>query len=155
GFCLFNNVAIAARAVKQRVLIIDWDVHHGNGTQDIFYNDGTIGYFSVHEAPLYPGTGARKERGSGAGEGATLNHPVPAGSGDKEFLAAIDEALGDFYGRIHPGLVIVSAGFDAHTRDPLAGCEVTTAGYAAMAEHILKRAGSTPVAFVLEGGYDT
>ena len=155
GFCLFNNVAIAARAAKKRTLIIDWDVHHGNGTQDIFYSDPAVGYFSVHEWPLYPGTGARDERGAGEGTGATLNHPVRAGSGDAEFLAAIDEAVGDFYRRIAPELVIVSAGFDAHTRDPLASCEVSTAGYAAMAERILARAGATPVAFVLEGGYDT
>ncbi len=155
GFCLFNNVAIAARASGKRTLIIDWDVHHGNGTQDIFYRDPTVGYFSVHQWPLYPGTGSRDERGAAEGNGATLNHPVRAGSGDAEYLAAIDEALGDFYAHIAPELVIVSAGFDAHTRDPLASCEVSTAGYAAMAERILARAGETPVAFVLEGGYDT
>jgi len=155
GFCLFNNVAIAARAAAKRTLIIDWDVHHGNGTQDIFYRDPTVGYFSVHEWPLYPGTGAREERGAEEGLGATLNHPVRAGSGDAEFLAAIDEALGDFYERIAPELIIVSAGFDAHARDPLASCEVTTQGFAAMADRILRRAGRVPVAFVLEGGYDT
>lgn len=155
GFCLFNNVAIAARAAGKRVLIIDWDVHHGNGTQDIFYGERAVGYFSVHEYPLYPGSGAREESGEGDGAGATLNCPVPAGSGDREFLAAIDEALGDFYARIDPELVIVSAGFDAHIRDPLASCEVSTEGYAAMAERIVRRAGETPVAFVLEGGYDT
>ncbi|HSI03943.1 MAG TPA: histone deacetylase, partial [Myxococcota bacterium] len=155
GFCLFNNVAIAARASGKRTLIIDWDVHHGNGTQDIFYHDATVGYFSVHQWPLYPGSGSRDERGAGEGVGATLNHPVRAGSGDAEYLAAIDEATGDFYAHVAPELVIVSAGFDAHTRDPLASCEVSTEGYAAMAERILRRAGATPVAFVLEGGYDT
>jgi acetoin utilization deacetylase AcuC-like enzyme len=155
GFCLFNNVAIAARAAGVRTLIVDWDVHHGNGTQDIFYADATVGYFSVHEWPLYPGSGLRTQTGEGAGMGYTLNCPRQAGSGDAEFLAAIDEAMGAFYDKVAPQLVIVSAGFDAHTRDPLARCEVTTDGYAQMAAKILKRAGSTPVAVVLEGGYDT
>ena len=155
GFCLFNNVAIAAQASAKRTLIIDWDVHHGNGTQDIFYADPRVGYFSVHQSPLYPGTGFADERGSGAGEGATLNVPVPSGSGDDVFAKAVDQALGAFYDRIDPELVIVSAGFDAHIDDPLASCAVSTKGYGKLAANILRRAGPTPVAFVLEGGYDT
>ncbi|MBC7795193.1 MAG: histone deacetylase [Clostridia bacterium] len=154
GFCLFNNVAVAARVGGKRTLIIDWDVHHGNGTQDIFYADGSVAYFSVHQTPLYPGTGHAAERGSGAGKGFNLNVPVPAGSGDAVFSKAVEQALGAFYDTIDPELVIVSAGFDAHIRDPLASCEVTTQGYRRMAERILERAGETPVAFVLEGGYD-
>jgi acetoin utilization deacetylase AcuC-like enzyme len=155
GFCLFNNVAVAARAANVRTLILDWDVHHGNGTQDIFYSDATVGYFSVHQSPLYPGSGSRAETGEGAGLGYTLNCPTHAGSGDNEWLAAVDEALGAFYDRVAPQLVIVSAGFDAHARDPLASCEVTTAGYAQCAAKVLERAGATPVLFALEGGYDT
>ncbi len=155
GFCLFNNVAVAARAAGVRTLVIDWDVHHGNGTQDIFYSDPAVGYFSVHEWPLYPGSGMRPQTGAGPGVGYTLNVPTQAGSGDSEWLAAIDEALGEFYDKVSPELVIVSAGFDAHTRDPLARCEVTTGGYAQCAAKVLKRAGATPVLFALEGGYDT
>lgn len=154
GFCLFNNVAIAARVCGRRTLILDWDVHHGNGTQDIFYSDNRVAYFSVHESPLYPGTGHARETGSGAGEGYNLNIPLPAGSGDAEFARAVAIALGDFYDRLSPELVIVSAGFDAHARDPLASCTVSTEGFARMARQVLKRAGTTPVAFVLEGGYD-
>lgn len=155
GFCLYNNVAIAARVAGKRTLIVDWDVHHGNGTQDIFYEDASVAYASIHESPLYPGTGRADETGRGPGAGLTYNVPVPSGSGDETYVESIEAALGELYERLLPELIIVSAGFDAHARDPLASCTVTTRGFATMAERILARAGAVPVAFVLEGGYDT
>jgi acetoin utilization deacetylase AcuC-like enzyme len=158
GFCLFNNVALAARYAQRKgfkkILIVDWDVHHGNGTQEIFYEDPTVGYFSVHQFPFYPGSGARDEAGRGAGEGYTANVPLLAGCGDAEYLAALADDLPPLWERVDPAMVFVSAGFDAHVRDPLAGMRVTTEGFGRMASMVLRRAGEIPVLFTLEGGYD-
>ncbi len=161
GFCLFNNAAVSAAAARAagaaRVAVVDWDVHHGNGTQNIFYDDPTVLYLSVHQYPFYPGTGAADEIGAGAGRGATVNVGLPAGCGDTEVLGAFDRvfvpALMDF----RPDLVLISAGFDAHRADPLAGLRMTEAGYRAMAERLCwvadQVAGGRLVA-LLEGGYD-
>jgi acetoin utilization deacetylase AcuC-like enzyme len=161
GFCLFNNVVVAARHLQGehgvgRVLILDWDVHHGNGTQHILEEDPTVYYISLHQWPLYPGTGAASERGRGAGEGFTLNLPIPAGCGDDEYMAAFEEA-GQEMDRFAPEFILISAGFDAHRRDPLAGMRVTEDGFRRMARRMLdlaaKHCGGRLVA-VLEGGYD-
>ena len=161
GFCLLNNAALAARRAldrwdAERVLILDWDVHHGNGTNDIFHRDPGVLYVSIHESPLYPGTGPAGDAGSGPGEGYTVNLPVPAGSGDAAWCSLVEHvvvALGLEYG---PGLILVSAGFDAHERDPLASCLVTRAGYAQMAASMRGLADElgVPLGVVLEGGYD-
>ena len=139
GFCLFNHAAIAARFAQQkslengveRVAIVDWDVHHGNGTQEIFYADGSVFFASLHESPLYPGTGARAETGSGNGIGTTLNVPLRAGCGDAEYLAAWQSLRAPLV-EFAPQLIIVSAGFDAHHDDPLGHMNVSAEGFAAM-----------------------
>ncbi len=162
GFCLFNNVAVAARAAQaewgvERVLIVDWDVHHGNGTQQIFYDDPSVMYFSIHQYPYYPGTGAKDERGTGPGEGTTVNVPLPGGVGDEDYLLAFERLLAPLARRFRPDLILVSAGFDPHWRDPLAAMEVTLTGFAGMAEILLRLAGELcqgRIVFVLEGGYD-
>jgi acetoin utilization deacetylase AcuC-like enzyme len=162
GFCLFNNVAIAARALQaeglaSRVLIADWDVHHGNGTQHIFEDDPTVFYFSVHQWPLYPGTGARSERGRGAGEGTTLNCPLPPGTGDADWLATLRDELAPAARRFEPDFVIVSAGFDAHRADPLAELAVTTEAFGEATGILRGIAGELAggrLVSVLEGGYD-
>ena len=161
GFCLYNSVAIAARHARdrygvRRVLIVDWDVHHGNGTQEIFYGTDEVLFASIHEWPLYPGSGAAAERGTGAGAGATINLPVPAGSGDAVFTSLLAHVLAPAATRYEPELILVSAGFDAHARDPLAGCAVTEDGFATMARVVRSIADQhgVPVGMVLEGGYD-
>ncbi len=161
GFCLFNNVAIAARAVQQeegveRVLVLDWDVHHGNGTQHFFDEDPSVAYVSTHQFPYYPGSGDFGERGRGRGQGATLNVPLPAGCGDAEYVAVLQRLLVPFARSFRPDLLLVSAGFDAHRDDPLAAMNVTGAGFAAMAAIVRSLAEDLcggRVAFVLEGGY--
>lgn len=162
GFCIFNNIAIAAEAARQRFgvrrpLILDWDVHHGNGTQDIFYEDAGVFYCSVHQWPSYPGTGAAEERGRGAGLGATLNLPLPPGSGDAEYIAALRDRFLPAAEAFQPDLILVSAGFDAHHLDPLAQMEVTTEGFRAMASLAMEAARRTPakgrLVACLEGGY--
>jgi acetoin utilization deacetylase AcuC-like enzyme len=162
GFCLFNNVAVAARALidagrVRRVLIVDWDVHHGNGTQHLFEEDPDVFFFSVHQSPLYPGTGMREERGSGAGEGTTLNCPLPPGAGDGPFLAALRDELVPAADAFRPEMVLVSAGFDAHRDDPLGGLAVSTEGYREATRIVAAIAGRHAggrIVSVLEGGYD-
>ncbi len=162
GFCLFNNAAIAARYLRERegvgrVLIVDWDVHHGNGTQHIFEEDPTVFYFSVHQFPLYPGTGSSRERGRGPGVGATLNCPLPPGSGDAEFLGALEGSLEPAAESFRPEFVLVSAGFDAHRADPLANLEVTTEAYGEatrIVRRVAERHAGGRLVSVLEGGYD-
>ncbi|NOQ34166.1 MAG: histone deacetylase, partial [Methanosarcinales archaeon] len=161
GFCLFNNIAIGARHAQKigydRVLIVDWDVHHGNGTQHTFYDDPSVFYFSVHQYPHYPGTGSSDETGSGAGQGYTLNVPLPAGSGDAEYTRAFEEILMPAAIGFDPDIVLVSAGFDAHIDDPLAGMTVTTEEFGRMASivsSIADRCCEGGLAITLEGGYD-
>jgi acetoin utilization deacetylase AcuC-like enzyme len=162
GFCLVNNVALAVEALRagglaERVAIVDWDVHHGDGTQAIFDADADVLYASTHQSPLYPGTGAAEERGSGAAVGTKLNVPLPPGSGDEAFVSAWTEQLLPAVEDFGPGAVLVSAGYDAHRDDPLAHLEVTEAGYGAVATRLgelARRLGVPGVALALEGGYD-
>jgi acetoin utilization deacetylase AcuC-like enzyme len=162
GFCLFNNVAIAARYVQKqhglgRVLIVDWDVHHGNGTQHTFEEDPSILFFSTHQYPHYPGTGRATERGSGAGEGFTINVPMQAGDGDEEYRAIFVNVLLPAADAFKPEFVIVSAGFDAHRDDPLANMGLTEAGYGdltGIVAGIAKRHGKGRLLSSLEGGYN-
>lgn len=161
GFCLFNNIAIAAQHARKklgykRVAIIDWDVHHGNGTQNIFYNDPTVCFISMHEFPAYPGTGWYKEHGRGEGEGFTVNVPLPAGTGDRGYLAAWDKIVKPVCQEFAPDLILVSAGYDAHKADLLSFQKVTTGGFAMLSQRladISTLAGIKTVCF-LEGGYD-
>ena len=158
GFCLFNNVAVgAARALDQgldRVMILDFDVHHGNGTQAIFWEDPRILYVSSHEYPFYPGTGAPQEVGEGRGRGFSVNLALPAGCGDAEYAALYREVVVPIGRSFDPQLVLVSAGFDPHVDDPLAGMRVTAAGFGAVMSACLEAAGSGKVVVALEGGYD-
>jgi len=161
GFCLFNNVAVAAiQALTahslERVLILDWDVHHGNGTNDLFHSTAEVFYVSIHESPLYPGTGSAGDRGSGAGEGFTLNLPVAAFSGDDVFCELVHARVIPLAREFRPQLILISAGYDAHAEDPLADCLVTETGYATMTT-AMRRLGEeleAPVGVVLEGGYE-
>jgi acetoin utilization deacetylase AcuC-like enzyme len=160
GFCLFGNVAIAAELARrelgaERVMVLDWDVHHGNGTQACFYHRPDVAFVSIHQVPLYPGTGAASERGTGAGEGYTLNLPVAPGSGEAEWLGLIEDAVSPVAAGFDPDLVLVSAGFDAHRADPLASCELETESFAAMARRVraIARDAGAPLGLVLEGGY--
>ena len=162
GFCLFNNVAVAAAALREeggvaRVAIVDWDVHHGNGTQHIFEDDPYVFYFSCHQMPLYPGTGRADERGRGEGAGATLNVPLRPGDGDGPFLASLSDALVPAMERFRPEFVLVSAGFDAHRDDPLGGLSVSTDAYAEatrIVRGVADRFASGRLVSTLEGGYD-
>ncbi|MER3522748.1 MAG: histone deacetylase [Ignavibacteria bacterium] len=156
GFCLFNNVAVGARHAQrahgvERVAILDWDVHHGNGTQHIFEADSTVLYISLHQYPCYPGTGARDERGVGAGTGYTLNIPLPAGTGQERYLQAFHEEILPALHSFAPHVLIVSAGFDAHRDDPLASMKLTERSYEEMTRLIKNIA---PIVSVLEGGYN-
>ena len=162
GFCVYNNVAVAAADLLatmgvERVLVVDWDVHHGNGTQHIFESDPRVFYFSVHQSPLYPGTGSAGEMGIGAGSGATRNCPLRPGAGDSEFLGAFRETLVATQAAFRPQFVLVSAGFDAHAADPLAQLRVTTPAFAEatrIVRGIAERHATGRLVSVLEGGYD-
>jgi acetoin utilization deacetylase AcuC-like enzyme len=161
GFCFFGNAAVAAERARsahgvERVLILDWDVHHGNGTEAIFAADPGVLFISIHQWPLYPGTGPASFLGTGAGEGFTVNLPVPGGSGDETYLSLVEHVAAPLVRAWEPQLVLVSAGFDAHHDDPLATCMVTEAGFAGMTA-LMRRAAdavAAPVGLVLEGGYD-
>ena len=161
GFCLFNNIAIGARYAQQahgaeRVLIADWDVHHGNGTQDIFYEDGSVFFFSTHQWPWYPGTGPASERGEGAGEGTTMNRPFPAGAGRKEIVGVFDSDLRAAADEFQPDLVMISAGFDSRAGDPLGGFLLTDEDFADLTrivQEIADQHCGGRIVSVLEGGY--
>jgi acetoin utilization deacetylase AcuC-like enzyme len=162
GFCIFNNAALAARYAQrrhglERVLVVDWDVHHGNGTQSIFYSDPTVFVFSTHQWPLYPGTGRADETGEGAGVGTTMNFPFPAGAGRQEILGAVENSLAPAAQRFRPDLVVISAGFDSRLGDPLGRFTLTDRDFAdltrATMEMANRHAGGRVVS-VLEGGYD-
>jgi acetoin utilization deacetylase AcuC-like enzyme len=162
GFCLFNNVAVAAAWAlaaggAQRVLVVDFDVHHGNGTQDTFYDRADVVYFSTHQYPLYPGTGRLGETGARAGVGATANLPLPPGCGNVIYARAFDEVLAPLARQTQPDLILVSAGYDAHWRDPLASMRLTVDGYVALMERLRALAAELcagRLVVVLEGGYD-
>lgn len=162
GFCLFNNVAIAARWLQahghaERVLIVDWDVHHGNGTQDVFYADGSVFFLSLHQAPHYPGTGAAGETGSGSGEGTTLNVPLPAGTSAARYRSTFGDALDEVSGRFSPDMVLISSGFDCMAGDPLGGLLLEPGDLYWMTRAVLDgpAAGCDGrVVALLEGGYD-
>ena len=161
GFCIFNNVAIASRHAqkrgRERVLIVDWDVHHGNGTQEAFYDDPTVLYFSTHQYPHYPGTGWLDEVGSGEGKGYNINVPLPAGTDDAGFIAAFEEILVPAALEFKPDLVLISAGLDAGTGDGLAQMRMSVNGFAILAsivKSIAKKTCNGKIAAVLEGGYD-
>ena len=160
GFCFVNNVSVAADYALaerdlDRVAVVDWDVHHGNGTQDIWYDDDRVFFASLQESGLYPGTGGMDETGEGDGEGATLNLPLPAGAGDADYATAIEDVVAPAIERYDPGLVVVSAGFDAHRHDPISRMRVSTEGYAIMTDQLraLGDRVDAPIGFVLEGGY--
>jgi acetoin utilization deacetylase AcuC-like enzyme len=161
GFCLFNNVAVAAAAAiaeegLERVLIVDWDVHHGNGTEQIFARRSDVLFVSIHQSPLYPGTGRLDYVGEGPGEGATINLPVPPGTGEAEWMELFDRIVLPAATAFAPQLVLVSAGFDAHAADPLAECRLRTESFAIMAGRLRDFSAERSIALgvVLEGGYN-
>ena len=162
GFCLLNHVAIAARYIQKkhglkRILIVDWDVHHGNGTQEVFYDDPSVLYFSTHQFPYYPWSGDPDERGTGAGLGTTVNAPLWPGSGDASILKAFREDLLPAAEAFRPDFVLISSGFDAHERDPIAEMRITTPGYAALTKivaGIAERHAKGRLVSLLEGGYN-
>ncbi len=162
GFCLFNNVAVAAEYMikkhgMKRILIIDWDIHHGNGTQHSFYDRSDVLYFSTHQFPFYPGTGDRGEIGKGAGEGFTVNVPLFGGNGDSDFLYIFNNILSPIADEFKPDFILVSAGFDISAKDPLGGMNVSSSGFGALALNLMdiaKNHCQNRILFSLEGGYD-
>jgi len=162
GFCLFNNIAITARYLQrhyklEKVLIVDWDVHHGNGTQNAFYDDPTVFYFSIHQWPHYPGTGLQTERGIGEGEDFTLNIPLSGGHGNEDYVKAFENQLIPAAKNFKPGFILISAGFDAHYQDPLAGMQLTEKGYGQLTKIIIDLADEFcdgRIISLLEGGYN-
>ena len=161
GFCLFNNVAVAAQYLLdacglERVFILDWDVHHGNGTQDIFYEEPRVCFASIHQFPFYPGTGHWEQIGHGAGMGTTLNVPLHTGAGDFGYELIFERLIEPAIEAFQPQMVLLSAGYDAHWRDPLAGMQLTIMGYHRLAQRLRAAAAAVgaPIAAVLEGGYD-
>ena len=161
GFCLFNNVAIGARFAQkngyEKVFIVDFDAHHGNGTQRSFYEDDTVFFFSTHQYPFYPGTGSKEEIGSGKGKGFTLNIPMDAYSGDDEYIKVYSEDLPEAVNKFKPSIILVSAGYDLHIDDPLTQLNVTDKGIEIIVKNIVKLAEdlNIPLIFTLEGGYNT
>ena len=161
GFCLFNNVAIGARVATaelglDRVLIVDWDVHHGNGTQDSFWEDPQVGFFSLHRYPFYPGTGSAAETGAGAGLGTTVNLPITLGTSRREILTRFSQSLGKFADRFRPQLLLISAGFDAHHQDPIGSLGLESEDFAALTRVVRELAAEHcegKMVSVLEGGY--
>jgi acetoin utilization deacetylase AcuC-like enzyme len=160
GFCLFNNVAVAAEAARQRVdrvLVVDWDVHHGNGTQSAFYGRADVLFMSAHQSPLYPGSGAAREVGSGEGLGYTVNCPLPPGQSDADYGAVFERLFLPVARAFRPELILVSAGFDPHRADPLGGMDVTERGFAAMCsalQDLAREQCQGRLGLLLEGGYD-
>jgi acetoin utilization deacetylase AcuC-like enzyme len=161
GFCLFDNVALAAEwAIREhgveRVFVLDWDVHHGNGTAEIFRRRNDVLFASIHQADIFPGSGPREDAGSGEGEGYTINLPVPAGSGEELWLSLLERVVLPAAAAFEPQLVLVSAGFDAHAADPLAGCRLRTESFARIARLVRDAAAAidAPLGAVLEGGYE-
>lgn len=160
GFCLFNNIAIAAAHARaahgvERVAILDWDVHHGNGTQEVFYGSPDVLFVSIHQSPLYPGSGDTSETGEGAGEGFTINLPVPPGTDGEGFRRLIETVALPAVRRFDPGLILLSAGYDAHREDPLAQCMVESSDYLEMAAAVAEAAREleVPIVVTVEGGY--
>jgi acetoin utilization deacetylase AcuC-like enzyme len=161
GFCVYNNIAVAAKYLQKeyglkRILIVDYDVHHGNGTQDIFYSDESVFYFSVHQHPFYPGTGRENETGQGKGKGATLNVELPEGSGDKLLVSAFEQNLVPAMKNFNPDFILVSSGFDGHKDDLLGGLSYTSNGYKSVATILTELANKYAdgrIMFMLEGGY--
>jgi acetoin utilization deacetylase AcuC-like enzyme len=162
GFCLFNNVAVGAKYAQekhgiQRVLIVDWDCHHGNGTQHIFDSDPSVFYFSTHQYPHYPGTGSELEKGKEEGTGTTLNVPLPYQSGDQSYLDAFQDLLVPAMVDYKPQLIMISAGFDAHEKDPLCGMNLTTEGFKGLTDIVCSIAEEHcggKIVSLLEGGYN-
>ncbi len=162
GFCLFNTVAVAARYIQhvhnlERVLIVDWDVHHGNGTQDVFYEDPSVFFYSIHQFPHYPGTGSRYEEGAGAGKGYTLNVPLRGGTSAADHVAAFREGLTKAVEKLRPDFILVSAGFDGHVSDPLGDLNLTDDDYRAMTSDVMNLAADHcdgRLVSLLEGGYN-
>jgi acetoin utilization deacetylase AcuC-like enzyme len=157
GFCLLNNVAVTAAALRdrgERVLVVDWDAHHGNGTQDIFYADPAVMYVSMHEWPLYPGTGRLTDAGTGSGAGTTVNFPLPAGATGDVYLDAIDSVVEPLVERFAPTWVLVSAGYDAHRADPLTGLGLSAGDFVDLTARIMALAPPRRLVVFLEGGYD-
>jgi acetoin utilization deacetylase AcuC-like enzyme len=162
GFCVLNNIALAARYAQrrhgvERVLIVDWDVHHGNGTQEIFYSDPSVFFFSTHQWPLYPGTGRADETGDGAGLEATMNFPFPAGSGRAEILGAVEDSLIPAADRFRPDLVLISAGFDSRVDDLLGDFTLTDEDFSDLTRRVMQiadRHAGGRVVSLLEGGYN-
>jgi len=157
GFCIFNNIAVGARYAQKigykKIFIIDFDVHHGNGTQHIFEEDNTVFYFSTHQYPHYPGTGRESERGVGKGEGFTYNITMQAGSGDKDYLHAYQDILSGLVTQFEPDIMLVSAGYDIRAEDPLAAIRISKEGMRGIVQAVLSST-DKPVIFALEGGYD-
>jgi len=157
GFCLFNNVAVTAMALAdagERVAIVDWDAHHGNGTQEVFWRDERVLYVSLHQQPLYPGTGRLDERGDGDGLGTTLNVPLPAGATGDVYLRAMDEVVGPVVASFAPTWLLVSAGFDAHRADPLTGLALSSGDFADLTARVRALVPASRLVLLLEGGYD-
>ncbi len=161
GFCIFNNIAIGAKYIQEKyglskILIVDWDVHHGNGTQESFYEDPDVLYFSLHRYPFYPGTGSLSQKGQGDGLNLNLNFPLPAGSTDEDYLEIFEAQLKPAVVSFSPDFVLISAGFDAHVEDPLGGMAVTEEGFAMMTQivkEIAQQCCESRLVSILEGGY--